>query len=160
MKISLALQNRPYSRLIVIVLFSLAGSWAADPVTAAVYECKGDNGSKVLTDRPKGLRGCVLIETLAPFPSGNGAPSSDSRMPSQAQDDQALSGSPLPQTPQLPPRPASLEPTQSGGQADQPAASPGRESRPCPPGINPLNPLTRGHCAPDAPHSPGATQEP
>ena len=49
-----------------VALFSLL---FLDHAGAAVYECKGKNGVKVLTDRPKGLRGCVQIQTLAPSPS-------------------------------------------------------------------------------------------
>lgn len=146
-------------RLIAIVFVSLVGSWLADPATAAVYECKGNNRSKVLTDRPKGLRECVLIETLAPSPSGNGAPLSDSRMPSQVQNDQSPPAMPLPHI-APPPRPVSPETAQSGSLANQPGTSSGHEPRPCPPGINPLNPLTRGHCSPDVPRSPSAPQEP
>lgn len=159
LKIFIALQNRMAFRLVAIVLFSLAGWWLVDSAAAAVYECKGDNGSIVLTDRPKGLRGCVLIETLAPSPSSKSVHASESQVLPQLQDDQALSAIPIPQIPQLPPRPASIE---------SPASSQ-HEPRPCPSGINPLNPLDRGHCSsaapqstgsPDASQSPDTTQNP
>ena len=140
-----------------IVLFCLI-QLPADPVIAAVYECKGINGSKVLTDRPKGLQGCVIIETLAPSPS-TGAARTEAPTLGQSQDNPAASV-PFPVIPQSPPQPMPHEPIQAGNASDQSTSSSGQESKPCPPGINPLNPLARGHCSPGASPSPDATQEP
>jgi hypothetical protein len=147
----------------VMAVSCFIGWWPAVSAVAAVYECKGNNGSKILTDRPKGLRGCVLIETLAPSPSGKSAHASESQMLPPRQDDQAFSAIPLPEIPQLPPHPAPLEPTQPDRQPGQPSTSSRLESQPCPPSINPLNPLARDHCSPEASQSDqptGATQEP
>src|SRR5690348_12062828 len=92
--------GRRFLRVGVIVLFGFIGS-PADSITAAVYECKGSNGSKVLTDRPKGLQGCVLIETLAPSPSG--ARQTESPALGQDQDNPGAPGPiPFPVIPQPP----------------------------------------------------------
>jgi hypothetical protein len=153
--------GRSFLRLAVVVLFYFIGS-LDDPVNAAVYECKGSNGSKVLTDRPKGLQGCVLIETLAPSPSGTGAPRTEPQALGQGQDNPTTPVPvPFPVIPQPSPRPMPHDPMQSGSISDQSAASSGHESKACPPGINPLNPLARGRCSPGASESaPSSTQEP
>lgn len=129
-----------------IVLFCFIQS-PADTVNAAVYECKGANGSKVLTDRPKGFQGCVMLETLAPSPSGTGA-SQPGFSPSQEQDG-SVPPVPVPQPmlPHLSPGRMPHEPVELGSVSDQSSQSSGQESQPCRPGINPLNPLARGHCA-------------
>jgi hypothetical protein len=153
--------GRSFVRLGFVVLFCFIGS-PGDPINAAVYECKGSNGSKVLTDRPKGLQGCVLIETLAPSPSGTGAPRTEPQALGQGQDNPTTPVPvPFPVIPQPSPRPMPHDPMQSGSISDQPAASSGHESEACPPGINPLNPLARGRCSPGASESaPSSTQEP
>ena len=96
-----------------IVLFGLIES-PADTTKAAVYECKGANGSKVLTDRPKGFQGCVMIETLAPSPSGTGASQPGSPL-SQEQDnsDPPVPG-PQPMLPHLSPGGMPHEPVEPG----------------------------------------------
>ena len=139
-----------------VVLVALLG-WPADPADAVVYECKGTTGSKVLTDRPKGLQGCVLIETLAPSPSGRRAPPPESPPLEQSQDQPPPASIPLPVIPQISPP---HEPMQFGSASDQPGTVSGDDAAPCPPGINPLNPLARGHCSSDASQSPDTTREP
>lgn len=143
----------------VILLSSLAGWWHPTSATAAVYECKADNGSIVLTDRPKGLRGCVLVQTLAPSPSGHAAQPPESHMQPHMPENQMLPGIPLPIEP-VPSRPMSPETVDLGRSTGEPGASPGHEFRPCPSGINPLNPLADSHCSPGASQSPAATHEP
>jgi hypothetical protein len=143
-----------------IVLFCLIQS-PADPVSAAVYECRGPDGSKVLTDRPKGLQGCVIIETLAPSPSGPGAPQPGSAALGHEQDNSPPPVPvPQPMVPHLSPGGMPRDPMQAGSVSDQPSQSSGQESKPCPPGINPLNPLARGHCSPSGSPSPEPTHEP
>ncbi|WP_447603351.1 hypothetical protein [Nitrospira sp. Nam80] len=143
-----------------IVLFCLIQS-PADPVNAAVFECRGPDGSKILTDRPKGLHGCVIIETLAPSPSGAGAPQPGSAALDHEQDNSPPPvPAPQPMVPHLSPGGMSRDPMQAGSVSDQPGQSSGQESKPCPPGINPLNPLARGHCSSGASPSPDATHEP
>ena len=156
MKWSIGLQGHSAFLFGCIVLVAFLGR-PADRAAAAVYECKGTTGSKVLTDRPKGLQGCVLIETLAPSPSGRGAPPPESPPLEQSQDQPPPAPIPLPVIPQISPP---HEPVQSGSASDQPGTVSGHDGRSCPPGINPLNPLARGHCSPDASQSPDTTQEP
>jgi hypothetical protein len=158
LKISLTPQDSIYIRLIAIMFSGLAGWSPATHAAAAVYECKAGNGSIVLTDRPKSFHACVLVETMMSPPSrnGGGTAPTDLQISGQSQGDPAPSAAPLPQMPPLPPRTELFEPRPTG----PPPTPSERESQPCPPGVNPLNPLTRGHCTRDAPQSPDITQEP
>jgi hypothetical protein len=155
---SLLLPNPSYF-IIAVLLFSLTGWWQIAPAVAVVYECKGINGSIVLTDKPKGFQGCVLIETFTPSPKVTGAQPS-TPMRSQAGEEQVSPAIPFSTPPPLPPHPSLAEGMQGNGPAGPSSASSDHESAPCPPGINPLNPLSGGRCTPTAPETSAIAPEP
>jgi hypothetical protein len=150
---SRVLSNHSYC-LVAILVFSLIGWWQSRPAVAAVYECKAINGSIVLTNKPKGFRGCVRIETFTPSPQVNGAPPSPlaTTQGGEQQDGPAM---PIPTPLPLPP-----EGMQAGGPVDQSSAPSDPSSAPCPPGINPLSPLSGGRCTSTSPETPVTGQGP
>jgi hypothetical protein len=158
LQISLVLPNHSYFRLVAVLVFSLIGWWQIQPATPAVYECKARNGSIVLTDKPKRFQGCVLIETFTPSPKINGAqPLTPMRSQAEEEPNPAMPFSP---PPPLPPHPPFLEGTQDSSSAGQPSASSDHDSAPCPPGINPLNPLSRERCTSTPSETPPAAHDP
>ena len=139
-----------------VALFSLL---FLDHAGAAVYECKGKNGVKVLTDRPKGLRGCVQIQTLAPSPPHSTSPDSEIRAPSDP-DQRPPVILPDPTAPPLPPRGAFRDPVQPKADKEKPPVPTASDARHCSPRINPLNPLTGGNCPPPTAEPPIEPQNP
>lgn len=130
-----------------VALFSLL---FLDHGGAAVYECKGKNGVKVLTDRPKELRGCVQIQTLAPSPSHSTSPEPEIRAPSLDPDQRPPVILPDPTTPPLPPRGAFRDPLPPKADKEKPPVPTAPDARRCSPRLNPLNPLTGDNCPPPA----------
>ncbi|HJR75796.1 MAG TPA: hypothetical protein VJ805_02450 [Nitrospiraceae bacterium] len=157
MQISRVLSNRLYCYLIAILVFSLIGWWQRQPAVAAVYQCKALKGSIVLTDKPKGFQGCILIQTYTPSPKVNGLQSS-TPMRTQGGEEQDSPATPFAVPP--PPHPSFPEGMQGNGPAGQSSASSEHDSAPCPPGINPLNPLSGGGCTPTTPETPATAHEP
>lgn len=133
--------------VLAAAMLLLIGGGAIEPAAAEVYQCRGADGKPVLTNRPKGLRGCVLVETLTPSsPRTGGSPPSTHGI-EPGQDDQMPSPLPHP-FPPLPPHgtppEASTPATPTTPSAD---ANPG-DGSPCLPQVNPLNPLSGRACPP------------
>ena len=144
---------------VAIALFSLLFSGYAG---AAVYQCKGKGGVKVLTDRPEGLRGCVQIQTLAPSPprptsptpETPTSPTPETPTPSLDLNQQPTVMFPNPIAPPLSLRETMRDPIAPKPDAEAPAAPTASETQRCAPGINPLNPLAGGNCPPAAAEPP------
>ncbi len=143
--------GRPAIGMAAAVLFSLLCS---DYAGAAVYQCKGKNGVKVLTDRPEGLRDCVQIQTLAPSPSHSTSPAPEIRTPSLEPDQDPPVIPPSPTAPSFPPPETFKDPVPSKADMDKPPAPTATDAQPCSSRINPLNPLTGGNCPPTAAEPP------
>ena len=142
---------------VAIALFSLLFSGYAG---AAVYQCKGKGGVKVLTDRPEGLRGCVQIQTLAPSPSRSTSPTPEIRAPSSDSDQRPPVILPDPTAPPLPPRGAFRDPVHPKADKEKPPVPTASDAQRCSPRINPLNPLTGGNCPPPTAETPVEPQNP
>lgn len=141
----------------VAVLFSILFS---DYAGAAVYQCKGKGGVKVLTDRPDGLRGCVQIQTLAPSPSHSTSPTPEIRTPSLEPDQRPPVIFPDPTAPPLPPRGILRDPVPPKADTEKPPAPAASDAQRCAPRLNPLNPLTGGNCPPTAAEPPVEPKKP
>ncbi len=129
--------------LLLTLFFALLPPSAA---TAKVYRCEGANGGSILTDQPKGKRGCAVIETAAPSPPGGFTPPVEPTPP--ARPDIPPDVAPSSTAPQHSRRPSATGQVPSlEGHADSsaPAAPPAAR---CPNGVNPLNPFAALNCSP------------
>jgi hypothetical protein len=146
--------RRPSNTASAVGAFCAVLAWLPVWSTAAVYECKGTNGSKVLTDRPKDLRDCKQIETLAPSPSVTAPRLLEvPRPPDLPSIDQQPAPAPaMPATvlPPVPPPPTLPNQTSPKPPEDPPSSSQEKDARRCSSGINPLNPLAEVNCPPAA----------
>lgn len=125
----------------------------SNPVEAKIYSCEGPNGSTMLTDQPKGKRGCTVVKTPSPSPPGGFTPPveevpapqpdlhSNTLLPSQP-------GAPIHQ--QNPHQLGSVDQPQppTGSQAAGEKTAP--EAQRCSPRVNPLNPFAGMNCSPTA----------
>lgn len=128
----------------IAVLFTLFCTFA----DAAVFQCKGENGVKVLTDRPEGLRDCTQVHTLAPSPSQPAASAPEIRSPDLNQQPTVIFPSPI--APPTPPHGTFKDPIPPKSEVEKPVAPTASDTPRCASRINPLNPLTGGNCPPDA----------
>ena len=135
--------------LVLLFLYGL-------PVHAKVYQCQGRNGATLLTDRPKGLEGCVPVDTAAPSPPGGYIAPIEQPEPVQPLD------RPLPMPPNgFPsiPQAPSQEQANSATSA-QPRSSEAPEAGRCTPRVNPLNPFAGMNCPPASGDISGAAKKP
>jgi hypothetical protein len=142
--------GRPAIGVAGVVLFSLLCSNNAG---AAVYQCKGNGGVTVLTDRPAGLRDCVQIQTIAPSPSHSTSPTPEIRTPSDP-DQRPPVILPDPTAPPVPPRETFREPVPPQADMEKPPVPTAADTQHCSQTINPLNPLAGGNCPPAAAEPP------
>ena len=134
--------------MLAAALLALLVDCTVGPVAAEVYECRGADGKTVLTNRPKGLRGCVLVETLTPSVPGRGGSPPATHRADPGQEEPMPLPVPLP-VPPWPPQ--GMPEAHSPDVPDTPAADAkvGDDS-PCLPQVNPLNPLSGRACPPAA----------
>lgn len=130
---------------VCLLPFTLGVLLLSNSVQAKIYSCEGPNGGTMLTDQPKGKRGCTVVQTPSPSPPGGFTPPVEEAPPLQ------------PEFPVTPPAAApGLVPRQSGLAEHLP--SPGRpreagekaapEAQRCSPRVNPLNPFAGINCPP------------
>ncbi|MET0515875.1 MAG: hypothetical protein ABW047_11190 [Nitrospiraceae bacterium] len=124
-----------------------------------MYQCQGNGGVKVLTDRPEGLRGCVQVQTLAPSPSHSTSPTPKIRTPSSDQDQHPPVILSDPIAP-LPPIEAFRESDAPKSDTEKPPIPRASDAQRCSPSLNPLNPLSGGNCPPPAVEPPVDSKNP
>ena len=142
-----------------VLFLSLLLALLPDKATAKIYTCEGDNGRNILTDQPKGKRGCTLLETPSPSPPGGFTPPIEPSPPEQSE---ALSPPTPPASPtgKVPGQSASTDhpPSPDGSRGEGEKAAP--EAQRCSPRVNPLNPFAGMNCPPAAGNTPDETQKP
>ncbi|HMU29786.1 MAG TPA: DUF4124 domain-containing protein [Nitrospira sp.] len=125
----------------------------SNPVEAKIYSCEGPNGGTMLTDQPKGKRGCTVVKTPSPSPPGGFTPPVEEApaAPPDLQPNTFLPSQPVSPIHQPNPRPLDpidkLQPP-TGSQAGGEKAAP--EAQRCSPRVNPLNPFAGMNCSPTA----------
>ena len=124
-------------------------------VEAKVYQCEGPNGATILTDQPKGKRGCVTVKTATPPLPGGFTPPADPTPP--ASPDPTLDAMPPSVSPMHPRPPNPSEPAQPASASGEPSAP---EAQHCSPRVNPLNPFAGLNCAPASSNQQGETKNP
>lgn len=136
---------------VYLLLCSLLLLLHSNPVQAKIYSCEGPNGGTMLTDQPKGKRGCTVVKTPSPSPPGGFTPPTEEPpapppdlhpnvfLPSQP-------GSPIHQPNPLPQGSNEQGQPQAGSQAGGENAAP--EAQRCSPRVNPLNPFAGMNCSP------------
>ncbi len=134
-----------------------------NPVDAKIYSCEGPNGGTLLTDQPKGKRGCTVVKTPSPSPPGGFTPPVE-EAPAAAPDLQPNtfpSSQPVSPIHQPNPRPLDtidqLQPP-TGAQAGGEKAAP--EAQRCSPRVNPLNPCAGMNCPPASGNAPEESKKP
>jgi hypothetical protein len=125
-----------------VLLLSLTAVMLAPSSEAKVYRCEGADGTTILTDQPKGKRGCELVTTASPSPPGGYTPPAD----------------PVPSVPlDLPPatmppsafrQPFQAEPSSAPTASNDSSAQAAPEAQHCSPRVNPLNPFAGLNCSP------------
>jgi hypothetical protein len=123
---------------------------------AKVYQCEGPNGTTILTDQPKGKRGCAVVKTATPPLPGGYTPPADPT-PS-ASPDPSLDVSPPSVSPMLSRPPHLGEPVPPASVSSEPSVPAASEAQHCSPRVNPLNPFAGPNCAPAS--SIGETKNP
>ncbi|MCC6968207.1 MAG: hypothetical protein IT391_18215 [Nitrospira sp.] len=124
-----------------------------NPVDAKIYSCEGPNGGTLLTDQPKGKRGCTVVKTPSPSPPGGFTPPVEEAPapPPDLQPNTFLPSQPVSPIHQPNPRqlgsndqPQPPTGSQAGGEKGAP------EAQRCSPRVNPLNPFAGMNCSPMA----------
>lgn len=116
------------------------------PAEAKVYQCEGPNGTAILTDQPKGKRGCAMVKTVTPPLPGGYTPPAD---PTPAvPPDQPLDVMPSSVSPILLRQPPPGEPVPPASTSGEPSVPAAPEAQHCSPRVNPLNPFAGLNCAP------------
>jgi len=133
---------------------------------AKIYSCDGPNGGTILTDQPKGKRGCTPINTQSPSPPGGYTPPVEPAPVPQQDAPPALPPNTF--APSLPPSmtapgqrpPGSLDQPQppTGSQTAGEKAAP--EAQRCSPRVNPLNPFAGMNCPPASGNTPEEPKKP
>ncbi len=114
--------------------------------TAKVYRCEGAGGTTILTDQPKGKRGCELVPTASPSPPGGYTPPLDPIAPVPLDLPPATIPSSAAQA--VPQQPIAGQPSTAPAAAQEPAAPSAPEAQHCSPRVNPLNPFAAMNCLP------------
>lgn len=123
----------------------------SNPVQAKIYSCEAPNGGTMLTDQPKGKRGCTVVKTPSPSPPGGFTPLVE-EPPAPAPDLQpnaflpSQPGSTIHQPNPPPHGPNEQAQPPAGAQAGGENAAP--EAQRCSPRVNPLNPFAGMNCSP------------
>lgn len=127
---------------------------------AKIYSCEGPNGRTVLTDQPKGKRGCTVVETPSPSPPGGFTPPVEAAPTFPADFPPNAFVPSLPASPMSPRQPGLGEPPlpPTGSQAAGEKAAP--EAQHCSPRVNPLNPFAGMNCPPASGNTPDESKKP
>jgi hypothetical protein len=128
-----------YVLLLILILLLL-------PKTAGakVYRCEGAGGTTILTDQPKGKRGCEVVTTTSASPPGGYTPPANP-VPAVPLN---LPPATMPQSP-APRQPFSTDPSSTTPTAaNDSSAQAAPEAQHCSPRINPLNPFAGLNCSP------------
>jgi hypothetical protein len=135
----------------------------ANSLEAKIYSCEGPNGGTMLTDQPKGKRGCTVVKTPSPSPPGGFTPPVE-EAPAASPDLQPnafLPSQPVsPIHQQNPGQLGSNDQVQppAGSQAGGEKAAP--EAQHCSPRVNPLNPFAGINCSPASGNTAEETKKP
>ena len=135
----------------------------SNSVQAKIYSCEGPNGGTMLTDQPKGKRGCTVVKTPSPSPPGGFTPPVEESPPAQpdVQPNPFLPSQPNPPIHQQNLRQHGsndlLEPT-TGSQAAGDKGAP--EAQRCSPRVNPLNPFAGINCSSASGNTPDESKKP
>lgn len=141
-----------------VLFLSLVALLLSKSAEAKVYRCEGTNGTTILTDQPKGKRGCVVVATISPSPPGGFTPPADPTPP--AQPDLPPSAMPPSASPMLPRPPMSAEQAPSAAASTDPSAPAAPEAQHCSPRVNPLNPFAGLNCPPASSNKPDEPRNP
>jgi hypothetical protein len=116
---------------------------------AKVYRCEGAGGTTILTDQPKGKRGCVVMNTASPSPPGGYTPPPEDD-PIQPVPTELPAAAMPPSTSLMQPRQAVSgdQPTPQSQASADPQAQAAPEAQHCSPRVNPLNPFAGLNCSP------------
>jgi hypothetical protein len=135
----------------------------SNSVQAKIYSCEGPNGGTMLTDQPKGKRGCTVVKTPSPSPPGGFTPPVEEPPPAQpdVQPNPFLPSQSASPIHQPNPRPHGsndqLQPP-AGSQAAGEKTAP--EAQRCSPRVNPLNPFAGINCPPASGNTPEEPKKP
>ena len=119
----------------------------------------------ILTDQPKGKRGCVVMNTTSPSPPGGYTPPEDPIQPVQTD----LPAAAMPPSTSLmqPRQPIPSDQSISGDQpisppqaSADPQAPAAPEAQHCSPRVNPLNPFAGLNCSPAPANDTGESKNP
>ncbi|MBI4003309.1 MAG: hypothetical protein HY348_16210 [Nitrospira defluvii] len=141
-----------------VLLLSLVALLLPKSAEAKVYRCEGAGGTTILTDQPKGKRGCVVVATTSPSPPGGHTPPADPVPPAQL--DLPPTAMPPSASPMLPRPPMSAEQAPSSAASAEPPTPAAPEAQHCSPSVNPLNPFAGLNCPPASGNKPGETKQP
>lgn len=140
-----------------LLLLSFIALLLPKSIEAKVFRCEGAGGTTILTDQPKGKRGCVLVNTPSPSPPGGYTPPVD---PESTQIDPPVAA-PSSAPPMQPRQPISGDQPIPRPQASaDPQAPAAPEAQHCSPRVNPLNPFAGLNCSPASGNKPGETKNP
>lgn len=133
-----------------LLFLTLAALLLWKPAEAKVYRCEGANGTPILTDQPKGKRGCVVVHTATPsLPSGF-TPPADPPAPTQDRPPEVMPPTTSPLLPRHLPSAEQAPPPVVSQEPPVPAAP---EAQHCSPRVNPFNPFAGMNCSPAAGNS-------
>ena len=141
-----------------ILLLSLVALLLSKSAEAKVYRCEGASGTTILTDQPKGKRGCVVVATTSPSPPGGYTPPADPVPPAQL--DLQPATMPPSASPMLPRQPIPGEPPAGSTASRDPSAPAAPEAQHCSPRVNPLNPFAGLNCPPASSNKPDESKQP
>lgn len=135
----------------------------SNSVDAKIYSCEGPNGGTLLTDQPKGKRGCTVVKTPSPSPPGGFTPPVEEApaVPPDLQPNTVPPAQPVSPIHQPNPRPLDaidqLQPPTGSQTAGEKAAP---EAQRCSPRVNPLNPFAGMNCPPTSGNTPEESKKP
>lgn len=142
-----------------VLLLSFIALFLPKSAEAKVYRCEGAGGTTILTDQPKGKRGCVVVTTTSPSPPGGYTPPADPIPPAHI--DLPPAAMPPSASPMQPRQPISSDQTIPQSQASTDTQAPAApEAQHCSPRVNPLNPFAGLNCSPASGNKSGETKNP
>jgi hypothetical protein len=130
-------------RILLLIFMPLLSFQSGE---AKVYRCESTGGTTILTDQPRGKRGCEVVTTASPSPPGGYTPPADP-VPTAPLDLPPATMPPF-ASPSLPrqPIPTETAPPPSASKDSPAQAAP--EAQRCSPRVNPLNPFAGLNCPP------------